>query len=273
LVQEGFSGILCAGVLQRVFKSIMVSLSEFSFHRWSAWAPAMSDAEKWQAWAREETSLTIHEETAPVKAMPPLLRRRATSLGRAALEALSAPELAYTDQPIIFCSRHGEISRSLAIQQALAEEGKASPQEFSMSVHNAIPGLFLIARQSRVPVVALASENGLALSGIFEALSLLADGASSVILMFCDAPLPKLFQPFIDNEPTCFAFALEMTVGNDYRLAYDDMAPSMETASTLPPDSSLPLLRFFLDETRHALPLTEGANWQLLRQTKEGGHA
>jgi hypothetical protein len=251
----------------------MTSLSEFSFRRWSAWASAMSDAEKWQAWAHEETSLIAHEETAPVKAMPPLLRRRATPLGRAALEVLFAPDLESKDQPIIFCSRHGEISRSLAIQQALAEEGKASPQEFSMSVHNAIPGLFLIAQQSRVPVTAVASENHLALSGIIEALSLLADGASSVILMFCDAPLPALFQPFIDNEPTCFAFALEMTAGNDFRLVYDDTAPSTEIASSLLPGSSLPLLRFVLDETRRALLLTGEADWQLLRQAKEGGHA
>jgi hypothetical protein len=250
----------------------VASLSEFSFRRWSAWAPGMPDAEKWQAWAREETSLTALDEAAPVKAMPPLLRRRATSLGRAALEVLSAPELAFTDQPIIFCSRHGEIGRSLAIQQALAEEGKASPQEFSMSVHNAIPGLFLIAKKSRTPAIALASENRLALSGIIEALSLLADGAPSVILMFCDAPLPQLFQPFIDNEPTCFAFAFEMTAGKDFRLVRDE-APSMENASALACVSSLPLLRFVLDETRCALPLTEGADWQLLRQTREGGHA
>ncbi|MDR0247059.1 MAG: beta-ketoacyl synthase chain length factor, partial [Burkholderiales bacterium] len=140
----------------------MAAWPEFSFRRWSAWVPAMTDAEAWQAWAREETALAAHEETAPVKAMPPLLRRRAHPLGRAALEVLYAPTLAYANQPIVFCSRHGEISRSLAIQQALAEEGQVSPQEFSMSVHNAIPGLFLIARQSRAPVVALASENRLA---------------------------------------------------------------------------------------------------------------
>jgi hypothetical protein len=254
------------------FKSAMVSLPEFSFRRWSAWAPAMPDAEKWQAWAREEISLTALDEVAPVKAMPPMLRRRATPLGRAALEVLFAPDMVNENQPIIFCSRHGEIGRSLAIQQALAEEGKASPQEFSMSVHNAIPGLFLIARQSRAPVTAIASENQLVLSGIIEALTQLADGAFSVILVFCDAPLPELFQPFTDNEPTCFAFALEMTAGKDYRLVRDE-APSTENTPVPACVSSLPLLRFALDETHRALPLTEGTGWQLLRQAKESRHA
>jgi len=236
----------------------------------------MDDADKWRAWAREETSsLPDHEEVAAVSAMPPLLRRRAHPLGRAALEVLYAPTLAYTDQPIVFCSRHGEISRSTALLQALAAEGRVSPQEFSMSVHNAIPGLFLIAKQRQAPVVSLASKDQLTLSGMIEALTLLAEGASSVILLFCDAPLPMLFRSFFPDEPPCFAFALEMTAGKDYRLAHDDTAPSMKTASTLTPGSALPLLRFVLDETQSALPLTEAADWQLLRLTpvSEAGHA
>lgn len=233
----------------------------------------MADADKWRAWARGETPLADHEETAAVRMMPPLLRRRAYPLGRAALETLYAPMLDYASQPIVFCSRHGEISRSLALLQALAAEGLISPQEFSMAVHNAIPGLFLIAKQSRAPVAALASENRLVLSGMVEALALIADGASSVILVFCDAPLPMLFRPFSDGEPVCFAFALEITAGNDYRLAYDDAEPFTETTSAPMPGSALPLLRFVLDETRVALPLTEAADWQLLRLAPEAGHA
>ncbi|MDR2244091.1 MAG: beta-ketoacyl synthase chain length factor [Burkholderiales bacterium] len=252
----------------------MTALLEFSFRRWSAWAPTMTDAGAWQAWAREETSLAAGEETAPVKAMPPLLRRRAHPLGRAALEVLYAPTLGYADQPLVFCSRHGEISRSLAIQQMLAAEGSVSPQEFSMSVHNAIPGLFLIARQSRAPVIALASENRLALSGMTEALSQLADGASSVILVFCEAPLSEPFSPFIDNEPTCFAFALEVTAGKDFRLVHDE-APRLreKKPSALPVNSLLSLLRFVLDETQSALPLTEAADWRLQHLAPEVGHA
>lgn len=205
--------------------------------------------------------------------MPPLLRRRAHPLGRAALETLYAPTLDYAGQPIVFCSRHGEISRSLTLLQALAAEGQVSPQEFSMAVHNAIPGLFLIAKQSRAQVVALASEDRLALSGMMEALAQIADGAPSVILVFCDAPLPMLFRSFFDGEPTCFAFALEMTAGKGYRLAYDDAGTSTETASELTPGSALPLLRFVLDGAQAALPLTGTADWQLLRLAPEAAHA
>jgi hypothetical protein len=233
----------------------------------------MDDADKWQVWARGNAPLAAHDETAAVRAMPALLRRRAQQLGRAALEVLYAPSLAYADQPIVLCSRHGEIARSAALLQALAAEGKVSPQEFSMSVHNAIPGLFLIARQSRAQVVTLGSENRLALSGITEALVQIANGAPSVILVFCDSPLPEIFRPFIDNEPTFFAFAFEMTAGNDYRLACGDAPSPVESAVAQRPDSSLPLLRFVLDETQSALPLTETADWQLLRLAPGGGHA
>jgi hypothetical protein len=233
----------------------------------------MADAGKWQAWACSTSSLPDHEETAAVRMMPPLLRRRAYPLGRAALEVLYAPTLACDGQPIVYCSRHGEMVRSFNLLQALAAEGQVSPQEFSMSVHNAVLGLFLIARKSRTSVVALASENRLALSGMIEALTLIADGAPSVILLFCDAPLPTLFRHFVKNEPNCFAFALEMTAGKDYRLVYGDATPSMEIDPALSPDSALPLLRFVLDETQGALPLTETADWQLLRLAPEAGHA
>jgi len=234
----------------------------------------MADADRWRAWARGEVALVDHEETAAVRMMPPLLRRRAHQLGRAALETLYAPTLDYAGQPIVFCSRFGEVTRSLSLLQALAAEGQVSPQEFSMAVHNAILGLFLIAKKSRAPVVALASENQLALSGMVEALTQIAEGVPSVILVFCDAPLPSLFSPFVDNEPTCFAYALEMTAGSDYRLAYDETLHTCEeTASTLIPGSALPLLRFVLDETRDALPLTRAAGWQLLRLAPEAINA
>lgn len=234
----------------------------------------MTDADHWYAWVRGEIPLVDHEETAAVKAMPPMLRRRAHRVGRAALEALYASTLDYADQPIVFCSRHSELARSVTLMQELAAEGKVSPQEFSMAVHNAIPGLFLIAKKSQTPVVSLASENRMALSGMVEALALMADGASSVILVFCDAPLPALFHHFLESEPTCFAFALEMTTGKNYRLVYADATPSpAEIPSAQMPASSLPLLRFMLDETQNALPLTETADWQLQRLSPKVGHA
>lgn len=251
----------------------------------------MPDADAWLSWAHGDAPLPGQEETAAVKAMPPLLRRRARQAGRAALESLYAPSLGYDDQPIVFCSRNGELERSLSLLQSLAAEGRVSPQEFSMSVHNAIPGLFQIARKSRAPVLALASENRMALSGIVEALAQLADSASSVILMFCDAPLPPLFRPFLDGEPPCFAYALEMTAGHDFRLARDDSRPLSENLSapasgltassteistaSAPTDSSpLALLRFVLDGTQTVLPLADqAAGWQLSRRTAEAGHA
>jgi hypothetical protein len=93
-----------------------------------------------------------------------------------------------------------------------------------------------------------------------------------VVLLFCDAPLPMLFRSFFDSDPPCFAFALEMTAGKDYRLAHDDTAPSVKAASstsTLTPAASLPLLRFVLNKTQSVLPLTESSDWQLLRLAPE----
>ncbi|MDR2711188.1 MAG: beta-ketoacyl synthase chain length factor [Burkholderiales bacterium] len=246
---------------------------QFSFRRWSAWAPVMAEPDRWQTWAREEKPLVVHDEVAPVKAMPPLLRRRAQPLGRAALEVLYAPSLDYANQPIIFCSRYGETGRCLNFLQTLAEEGKVSPQEFSVSVHNATPGLFLIAKQCRAAVTALASETQLALSGIQEALAQIADGAPSVILVFCEEPLTPLYRAFVeDDEPVGFAFALEIAEGKDYQLVCDEVPTKASTETPFNP-SALSLLRFALDETRAVLPLTGAEDWKLLRAAPEAGHA
>ncbi len=236
----------------------------FSCQYWSAWAPSLENETAWRAWIKKPYPI---RETHPaaVTEMPALLRRRAHRLGRAALKVLYSPQLNYIDQPIIFCSRHGEVERSLSLQQSLTREDHVSPQEFSMSVHNAIPGLFSIARGIPAKITAIASENALALSGLQEALAQLAEEPEKPrALIFCDAPLPSLFAPFLENEPFCYAFALIITCGNNFMLERRTV-PQTATQPSTASISALPLLQFILDEQKRCIPLSADGCWQAVR--------
>ncbi|GAA5786441.1 beta-ketoacyl synthase chain length factor [Chitiniphilus shinanonensis] len=204
----------------------------FTLTGWSAWHPALPDAAAWLDWAARGGPLPAGDGAPPLAQMPPLLRRRAHRSGRMALQAMydAAPG---DDCAIVHASRHGEVERCLGLLQALAAEGAVSPQQFGMAVHNAIPGLFTIARRQPLPVSAIAAGRATAWAGLVEALAQLADGASRVLLVVADEPLPPLYQPFADEPQAPFAYALTLAPGTQWRLDWqaDATAASAETAA------------------------------------------
>ncbi|TJZ65822.1 beta-ketoacyl synthase chain length factor [Chitiniphilus eburneus] len=189
----------------------------FTLSGWSAWNPALTDAAAWLDWAARDEALPQGDGAPALAAMPPLLRRRAHRLGRMALETLygAAPG---DDCVVVHASRHGEVERSLALLQSLAADGSVSPQHFGMAVHNAIPGLFTIARQLPLPVSAVAAGRATIWAALVEALGQLADGAPRVLLVMADEPVPPLFTPFTDEPEAPFAYTLALTPGDDWHL-------------------------------------------------------
>ncbi|AOY02356.1 hypothetical protein BJP62_13985 [Jeongeupia sp. USM3] len=225
----------------------------FSLKQWSAWAPGLESRNAWLAWDGKPPG----GETAPkVEAMPAMLRRRADRLGKMALEALYAPEIAYHGQPLIHASRHGEATRTVPLLQSLAAEGKVSPQAFSMAVHNATAGLFTIATRTHTPVSAIAAGAETALAGLVEACSQLADGAASVLLCYSDEPLPALYRRYADAPEAPFAMALDLVPGDDFRLE-----PGHAGGRDATP---LELLHFFLSGAA-VLPLAVRGGWTVVR--------
>ncbi|WP_051710788.1 beta-ketoacyl synthase chain length factor [Andreprevotia chitinilytica] len=229
----------------------------FRLKNWAAWAPGLPDAESWLAWARGERQIGVDGEPA-VAAMPPMLRRRAQRFGRIALESLYA--LPDDTSPIVFASRHGEVPRSVELLQSLASSGEVSPQSFSMAVHNATAGLFTIASKQVVNVTAIAAGRDSALAGIVEALGLLADGANSVRLILCDAPLPEIYADFAAANSSAdaapYSCVLALMRGDDF---------SLQTQAGVHLDNNEPglaLLRFMLG-TATTQALSDG--WQLVR--------
>ena len=223
----------------------------FSIIAHSAWAPGIATPDHWLQWAQSPTRIGEGVDPA-VKAMPPMLRRRAGFLGKMALEVAYACLDGRTDVPTVFCSRHGEVSRAVDLLGELAAGEALSPTAFGLAVHNASAGLFSIARADRANHIALAGGAATIEHGVIEACGLLADGAPMVLLVAYDCPLPPLFSQFEDCDEQPFAWAWLMTTPKDDVLSLQFEASELASPvpSTMP--SALDVLRFHLSgDLRH----------------------
>jgi hypothetical protein len=169
----------------------------------------------------------------------------------------------------VLCSRLGEFRRSFVLQCELAREGQVSPQQFSMAVHNATGGLFMMVQKARAPLTALSAGEEGALAGLQEALVQLADGVQAVWLLYCEERLPEVYWPLTaseDEQVDYFAFLLELVPGDEFQLApgvdadgKDADSPGSHAASPLE------LLAFFLRPDEDRICLSSRGNWMLRR--------
>jgi hypothetical protein len=110
------------------------------------------------------------------------------------------------DIPMVLCSRYGEVDRSVTLLSALARGSDLSPTSFGLSVHNAVGGLFSMARRDTANCIALAGGDESAEYGMLETCGLFSDGAARVLLVVADCPLPAVYDSFTDVQPVAFAW-------------------------------------------------------------------
>ncbi len=182
------------------------SCVRFSIASLAAWAPGVETPDTWLAWSRGDLSLKRGGEPA-LRAMAPMLRRRAGFLSKMALEVAYRCLDKKTNVPMVFCSRHGESVRSVGLLSDLANGALLSPTSFSLSVHNAAAGLFSIARLDHAASTALAAGRSSVEHAVIEACGLLSEGEPEVLLVVCDCPLPPVYADFEDCHEQPFAWA------------------------------------------------------------------
>lgn len=181
----------------------------FSVLRWSAWAPGLDNAAAWRRWAGGERLPCADETARPrVDFLPPLLRRRLSSLSRAALAAAYECAAGEHGWRTIFASPHGEIHRTVELLGSLADSEPLSPNGFSLSVHNTASGLYAIASGNRAPSSAVAAGRDTLAMALIDAAGWLARGEQRVLLVFGDEPLPAFYQPW--QAPAIQPFALAL---------------------------------------------------------------
>ncbi len=156
----------------------------------AAWAPGVFEAQQWQAWAQGRCQWNPAAPAPQAQSVDPLLRRRLSPLARATLAV--GERLLGADQSarLVFASRHGDLRRTADLLQALAEDEPLSPTSFSLSVHNALPGLWSIARHDLSPSVAIAAGDESFAWGLVETLSqATVHPESRVLLLYADEPM------------------------------------------------------------------------------------
>ena len=167
--------------------------------------------------------------------------------------------------PAVFSSANGEINRALGLLQDLQAEQELSPTAFSLSVHNAIAGLFSILHHNNQELAVLAPAAAGLGPGFIEALGMLAAGEQEVLLVFYDEVLPSWFPsaPWqLSNQfPCALALRLQAVSSKGLSLKFavgQDQLDTGEQALQL-----LNLIRFLLDEQTHCLQLgSQNQSWQ-----------
>jgi len=129
-----------------------------------------------------------------------MVRRRLSTLSRVALKV--AHDCA-DDRPnvrIVFASRHGELRRTTDILRNISAGEPVSPTSFSLSVLNAMTGVFGIARGDRTAASAMSAGAETLGYALLEAHAQYATDASTpVLLVYADEPADAAFGTIEDE--------------------------------------------------------------------------
>ncbi len=174
-------------------------VQDFVLKKWSVWPPIH---------VNKDENMVLQSKL--LASVPKMLKRRLTPLARIVFCAANQCNSENETLPIVFCSTHGELAKSFKMMQQIEASEEISPTAFSLSVHNAIAGLFSIAYQNKVQNTVIApGEEGIA-AAFIEALGLLQEGEEQVLIVLYDEPLVDFYPaaPFQLTTPESRAIAL-----------------------------------------------------------------
>jgi hypothetical protein len=155
---------------------------EFIIHNWAVWSPLKGNFEGGSV---EQEQLLVD--------VPKMLKRRLSPLAKTVFYAANRCASDKGLLPTVFSSTHGELSKSFTMMEMLQAGEEISPTAFSLSVHNAIAGLFSMAWRNKLQSTVIApGEEGMA-PAFIEGLGLLLEGAQQVLLVFYDEPIVAFF--------------------------------------------------------------------------------
>lgn len=152
-------------------------MQNFIIRKWSCW-PSLSNESN---------------ESDILNSVPKMLRRRLSPLAKTVICACKTCAGDRLSMPVIFSSTHGELAKSFKMMEMIEAGEEISPTAFSLSVHNAIAGLFSIAfKNNKQSMVLAPGEDGIA-AAFIEALGLLQEGEEEVLIVFYDEPLVEFY--------------------------------------------------------------------------------
>lgn len=155
------------------------------------------------------------DEAAPaVGFIEPQLRRRLSLLDRIALHVAHACVKDGEAVRVVFASRHGELARSAELLAQLATGEMPSPMGFSLSVLNAAPGLYGIARKDRSASTAVSAGAATFPMALIEAAAqACAEPAVPVVVAFADDAPPAVYRSLVDTPRAAYAMGVRLAAG------------------------------------------------------------
>ncbi|WP_339432242.1 MULTISPECIES: beta-ketoacyl synthase chain length factor [unclassified Pseudomonas] len=230
----------------------------FNIAQWRAWAPGLDSVDAWQAWSRQPVELQSSDAAPDVSFLPAMQRRRLSRLARMAFSVGWPLADGREHLPLVFVSRHGETPRTYEILSDLAKDEPLSPTQFSLSVHNAIIGLWSIMRGETSEMTALAAAGDGLEHGMLEAAALLNEGAPAVLLVITEEQPPEAYWQWIDDVPFPYALGLLLTPGTDWRLSLNSTSQALSKAQW---PHALSLLRTLLGQQPHCQHAWKNRLW------------
>lgn len=157
-------------------------------------------------------------------------RRRMSRLARMVFAVATPLAAGQPPMPLVYASRHGETARTFAILNDLANGEPLSPTQFSLSVHNAIIGLWSIQQQDVSEMTALAAQGDGLEHAVLEAALLLGEGAPAVLVVIAEDQTPDVYAPWIDDVSFPYAVALLLKPGRRWQLSLEPAAGRLPLA-------------------------------------------
>jgi hypothetical protein len=145
---------------------------------------------RWSVWKGEASNLASPD----VSFVEPTLRRKLSSLAKISLKAAND---CVGDTPhihLVYASRHGDLDRTTSMLVDLADEEQLSPTVFSMSVLNAVAGVYSISKNEQLPSTSLSAGESSFGFGLLEAcLQLASNPEIPVLFVYSDEPAPQIY--------------------------------------------------------------------------------
>ena len=171
--------------------------------------------------------------------------------------------------PCVFACRHGDLSRTYEMLQTLARDEPLSPTQFGLSTHNAIAAQYSIAQKLIGNSLSVSAGVACAEAAVVEALGLLADGASEVLIVIYDCPIQPDYSEFQDEPEAAFAWAARLAKPSEsdarLSLSVGSKLSTDETADQAKIPHGLEALRFLIGNQPMLEFAESGRQWRWQR--------
>lgn len=167
--------------------------------------------------------------------------------------------------PTIYYSAHGESHYYFEMLENMAAGEPLSPSRFSLSVHNAIAGIFSLHSANRMPYISLAGGNDGIFAAFLEAAGLLQE-VPTILLVCYEQPLPRPYQTYLAATDHTWALAMVLSKAEsvDLQLHLNREKPNEASASK---NTDSAFIQTLLENPARAEFPLQHARWRLRFQS------